>query len=220
MPTRELIYIYDALCGWCYGFSPVMQQLHEKYGGQLTFTVVSGGLALGDRVLPIGGMASYILESIPTVEMSTGVKFGEAYKALLREGAYMQNSEPPAIALAVVKAKYPERALGFAHALQQAMFLHGKSLNDPKTYEELAYQQDLPSPAQFVDDMAMITYADKAREDFMYAARLGATGFPTVIFRDGNKKNPKTGHDQYWQLSRGYRDYAYLDRALEELIPS
>ena len=32
-----IVYVYDALCGWCYGFAPVIERLHEKYGDRLTY---------------------------------------------------------------------------------------------------------------------------------------------------------------------------------------
>ncbi len=50
----KLIYVYDALCGWCYGFSPVMMQLHSKYKDSIDFQVVSGGMITGNRIGPIG----------------------------------------------------------------------------------------------------------------------------------------------------------------------
>ena len=53
-------YVYDALCGWCYGFSPVMQNVAAKYDDRLNFEVISGGMVTGPRVGPIGQVAPYI----------------------------------------------------------------------------------------------------------------------------------------------------------------
>lgn len=205
---QEFIYVYDALCGWCFGFGPVVEKLYNKYKDDVKFTVVSGGLALGDRVLPVKTIASYVQEAIPIVEKTTGIVFGEPYKALLKEGSYIQNSEPPAIALAIFKEKYPERAVEFAHALQRALFVDGKSLNDNATYEALAYEFEL-QPAAFVDKLKSIEFTQKAHDDFLYAHRLGINGFPATLFKDKEK---------YWLLSRGYQEYDYLDRALTELL--
>jgi hypothetical protein len=70
---HKIIYIYDALCGWCYGFSPVMQQLQEKYAGKLEFEVLSGGMIMGLRAGPIGEVAAYIEKAYPDVESETCV---------------------------------------------------------------------------------------------------------------------------------------------------
>ncbi len=60
MKKGKLIYVYDALCGWCYGFSPVISKIHKEYKDSLEFEVISGGMILGDRIGPIGEVASYI----------------------------------------------------------------------------------------------------------------------------------------------------------------
>jgi putative protein-disulfide isomerase len=37
-----LYYVYDPLCGWCYGFSPVINQLKESMQDEFTIEVISG----------------------------------------------------------------------------------------------------------------------------------------------------------------------------------
>ncbi len=45
----RIIYVNDALCGWCYGFSPVITAIHEKYKDELDFEVISGGMVTGSQ---------------------------------------------------------------------------------------------------------------------------------------------------------------------------
>jgi hypothetical protein len=75
--TPTIYYCYDAYCGWCYGFSPVIRRLFEAYKHLLAFEVLSGGMILPETPQPIGVMADYIREAYPTVEKHTGIKFGE-----------------------------------------------------------------------------------------------------------------------------------------------
>ena len=35
-----LFYCYDAYCGWCYGFSPVIKQIAATYKTQLNIEVI------------------------------------------------------------------------------------------------------------------------------------------------------------------------------------
>jgi putative protein-disulfide isomerase len=42
VPT--IIYCYDAYCGWCYGFSPVIKKISEEYRHQIHFETLSGGM--------------------------------------------------------------------------------------------------------------------------------------------------------------------------------
>lgn len=55
-----LIYCYDAYCGWCYGFSPVMKKIFEEYSGTMTFEVLSGGMVLPEKPVHIAASAGYI----------------------------------------------------------------------------------------------------------------------------------------------------------------
>jgi len=43
MEKVKLIYYFDALCGWCFGFSPVISQLEKEFEDRLNFEVISGG---------------------------------------------------------------------------------------------------------------------------------------------------------------------------------
>ena len=48
-----LIYCYDAYCGWCYGFSPVIKKIAEEYKDKLDIEVLSGGMMIGEGKMPI-----------------------------------------------------------------------------------------------------------------------------------------------------------------------
>lgn len=51
MNEQELsfIYVWDAYCGWCYGFSNSIRTLHENHP-EISLTLVSGGLFVGKEV--------------------------------------------------------------------------------------------------------------------------------------------------------------------------
>jgi len=42
-----LIYCYDAYCGWCYGFSPVIKKIAEDYKDIFDIGVFCGGMMIG-----------------------------------------------------------------------------------------------------------------------------------------------------------------------------
>ena len=135
----SIIYVYDALCGWCYGFSPIIKQVFEKYQTQFDFEVISGGMILGERQGPIGEVAAYIKGAYKNVEDTTGVKFGENFvNVVLQEGNLYFSSEKPAIALSVFKTIYPKKAILFAHDLQSAIYHDGLDLSIDESYIVLA----------------------------------------------------------------------------------
>src|SRR3546814_11607747 len=47
MSTPHLIYFADPMCSWCYGFSPVLDEIRHAFGRALPVRVVMGGLRPG-----------------------------------------------------------------------------------------------------------------------------------------------------------------------------
>ena len=121
-----LIYCYDAYCGWCYGFSPVIKRIIAAYKDELNIEVLSGGMMIGEQVMPIEKIGPYILQEYKRVEELAGVKYGEDYLWHINnpdKSDWVMNSEKPAIALCILKEYYPERQLEFATDLQYALKL-------------------------------------------------------------------------------------------------
>ncbi len=75
----KIIYCYDAYCGWCYGFSPVIKEIWENHKDKFDFETISGGMIPVESTQHIGGIASYIKDAYKTVENMTGVTFGPDY---------------------------------------------------------------------------------------------------------------------------------------------
>ena len=83
--SPTLYYCYDAYCGWCYGFSPVIRRLFEEYRQTVAFEVLSGGMILPEKPQPVRVIADYILSSYKTVEERTGIRFGEDWLWHMRQ---------------------------------------------------------------------------------------------------------------------------------------
>ena len=41
---RELYYIADPMCSWCYGFAGVIQGIHAQYQDRMDISLIVGGL--------------------------------------------------------------------------------------------------------------------------------------------------------------------------------
>lgn len=205
----KIIYVYDALCGWCYGFSPVIKRIYDEHKNDFDFEILSGGMVLDERegiVTP--EMCEYILESIPRVEEYAGVQFGEPHKKQLREGTLYQSSLKPSAALCAFKKHKPDDAIYFAHDMQKKFFYEGKSLEENATYTELAEAFGIDAET-FVKETESDEYKYLAHLEFDYVQKMGITGFPALI---GEKNN------EYYWLSEGYQPYNNIKNAIEQLI--
>jgi putative protein-disulfide isomerase len=206
----ELLYIHDPLCGWCYGMSPVINRVQQEFAGRLDVSVLCGGMAVGERATPINEAWGYIKNALSDVEKATGVAFGMAFKALAEEGTYVYDSEPPCRAIVTFRqiTQDPARTVGFAHAVQAALFRDGQDLNDPSTYNGLLAPFDV-DVVEFQRRFAAPETARATQQEFAAVARIGVQGFPTSVVRIG---------EQGYVLARGYQPYEQVRQDLEQLL--
>jgi putative protein-disulfide isomerase len=198
----KIIYVYDPLCGWCYGFSPVIQQLRESHGAAYDFEVISGGMVTGNRVRPFREMAEYISQAYPRLNAMTGARFSDTFlNGLLWDSTAMLNSMPGSVALSVFKSIRPQEAVAFAGALQTSLYQGANAPEQWDQYAEIARRFGLDGE-DFLVKMRDPASAQMAQADFRRAEQLGVSGFPAVLLEkpDG----------QIVPLSNGWVPYSEL----------
>lgn len=210
-----LYYCYDAYCGWCYGFSPVIKSLEETYRNKVAFDVLSGGMILPETPTHFGTMATYIQSAYKQVEKLTGVTFGPDFLWHVfhpDETDWYPDSTKPAIALCILKELHPERAVEIAADLQYALNFEGRDLTDDEAYRHLLPKYGI-SDEDFYTRLKSEEYREKGYYDMALVKQLQVTGYPTVLLQVSDAK--------FFLLSRGYVDYetlkARLEKALEEV---
>ncbi|MCB0705364.1 MAG: DsbA family protein [Saprospiraceae bacterium] len=205
----NLTYVYDPLCGWCYGFSATIGKLFDNYHEKLDFEVISGGMVIGDREGPIGEVAPYIQDAYRQVEERTGVVFGEAFlNDVLDDGRTYFSSLPPSRALATIKKHAPAEAFRFSGAIQKAIYYDGINPNDPEAYVPYAQTTGV-DPQTFLECMKDPETEDLAKQDFHFSRQLQVQGFPAVFVFLNNT---------YYLIARGYTDYENLERTLNKVL--
>jgi len=147
-PKVKLYYLFDPLCGWCYAFDAIIRQVSLALKGQVEVEAVSGGMITGMREGPVGAMSGFILQTLPVIEQHSGVRFGEPYLEMVREGTRFLSSIAPSRALEAFKQLVPGRSVEFANDLQRAQFVEGKDFNREETYLELIQPYGI-DPEQF-----------------------------------------------------------------------
>lgn len=205
----QILYIFDPLCGWCYGFSQNMLEFSKKYENQCEFVPVTGGMVTGSRIAPYAEIADYIKSAHHRLEITTGATFGEAYKQnFLEDGTALTNSEPPSRALITFRTFIPSKGIAYAHALQNAHFKDGRDYNDDSLYHDLAEVFGLDAKV-FMERFHTDEIKQNVQEEFAWVKESGVQGFPTVVYRSGQK---------YYLLSHGYATQDTLEKSLEKAI--
>ncbi|MCD6068302.1 MAG: DsbA family protein [Bacteroidetes bacterium] len=205
MDKPRILYVQDAMCGWCYAFGGIMDEMQQQYGDYFDFIAVSGGMVVGERIGPIGKLKDFLKTAMPRVEEHTGVKFGEKYLALLEEGSYMNNSIKPAIALSAFKSMLPFKSVEFAHDMQFEHFYNGKDLNEKEVYIGLAAQFNIDAN-ELLARMNNEQFHQFAKDDFEFVKKLGISGFPCVL--------GETSKGMY-MLANGYVPEEQMDGILQ-----
>jgi putative protein-disulfide isomerase len=205
----KIIYVYDALCTWCYGFSKVIKDCYETHKHEFKFEVLSGGMMIGDRVGSINDIAPFIKTGYKTVENSTGITFGDKYLKVLQEGSMILNSEMPAIALSLLKQYFPEQSIVFAHEIQRALYFDGADPNKIETYLPIAINHGI-DPLKFKAKMKMDSSKEIAFYDFALVKQLRVESFPAVLMQ--------TSESSFYLIAKGYTDLETLELRISNIL--
>ncbi len=208
LPT--LYYVYDALCGWCFGMSPGIVSLRDSWQGRLNFEVLSGGMVTGSRIGPATDMAQYIRGAHKRVEEMAGVKFGRAFlDGTLSNPEAIFNSIKPSQALTAAKQLRPDVAVSMAHAIQQAIYVDGQLPDVWATYEVIAIKLGLNDDGQFLA-LAQSDVIEKATQaEFGQVQAWGVTGFPTLVL---------DFEDKLYLLSQGFSPAKSISERIERVL--
>ncbi|MCC7523556.1 MAG: DsbA family protein [Chitinophagaceae bacterium] len=207
-----LIYCYDAYCGWCYGFSPVMLKTEREYRSILDFEVLSGGMILPESPKHIGAIANHIKTAYTAVEQTTGVTFGSDYLWHINnpeDSDWFPSSEKPAIALSAIKEDFPQLSVQFASSLQHALHYEGRDLCDDEAYRLLLREYPI-TPDLFYERLNSEAFREKAYYDFALCKQLEVTGFPAVFLQVSDKK--------FYAVARGFTDFNTLKERIDNVL--
>ncbi|WDF05544.1 DsbA family protein [Shouchella hunanensis] len=186
----SLVYVWDAYCGWCYGFSDSLKAFHASHP-ELKLTVLSGGLFIGSKKSSIGSYP-HIPEANKRIHKLTGAEFGEKYEKLLEEGSFVLDSEAAARGLSALKYFAPDKAYKLASEMQIKFYVEGKSLSSEKTYLEIARNNSLDADAVINRFNSNISAKD-AYNEFEQVQALGINSFPTLLLKKGDELIPLGG---------------------------
>ncbi|MFQ2271611.1 DsbA family protein [Aeromonas enteropelogenes] len=176
--TLTLHYVYDPLCGWCYGAASLLAAAAGIPG--IAIELHAGGLWLGARRQPMGmALRDYVRPHDERIAALTGQSFGERYfnDLLLREG-YMLDSEPPIRAiLAVIALGGDGHAM--LHRIQQSHYRDGIWVGALDALAALAAEQGISQEA-FIGAFHRADLAAHLADSQGWMDRLGGQGYPTL----------------------------------------
>ncbi|MBO9685110.1 DsbA family protein [Roseateles chitosanitabidus] len=190
--NKILHYIFDPLCGWCYGASSALAALVDVPGVKLR--PLPSGLFAGAGARPMDGeFAAYAWSNDQRIEHLTGQRFTERYRSdVLADRQQRFDSGPATMALTAVALTAPARELDALKAIQQARYIAGQDITQldrlATVLVDLGLHQAAERLAQPDDELLA---ADRARVAGAQAllSEFGARGVPTFILEaDGHRQ--------------------------------
>ncbi len=208
MSRSTLIYIADPMCSWCWGFSPVLEEMRKLYDNQVSFQLLLGGLRPGNTERFDESRRTYILQHWKAVHERTGQPFNFDFAM---EPTFTYDTEPASRAVALTRKLMPGKEWEFFKRVQEAFYVDNADVTKGECLEELATLLGMDA-SSFRKLFQLPESKQKVWEDFDQARQLGVDGFPTLIGRNGSLVST---------LMHGYQDMKTLvssiDRFLEKV---
>lgn len=132
-----LHYLFDPLCGWCYGAAPAIEALSSEPG--ITIELRPTGLFSGAGARAMDdGFAAYAWSNDQRIEQFTGQPFSEVYRQqVLGDRRQRFDSTAATLALTAVQSTAPARELEALKTIQRARYVDGKDVSSLTTLVEL-----------------------------------------------------------------------------------
>lgn len=197
--SKEIIYVADPMCSWCWGFSPAIEIIRERFSAQVPVRLVVGGLMPNVKNLLSDESKSEIRHHWEQVHETTGQPF--CFDFFEREG-FTYNTEPSCRAVVAARSIAPERSFAFLANVHEAFYVGNRDVTDPQVLLALAEETGLDRE-DFVASFNAKEIMEETFRDFQTARRMNVRGFPSILLRDD---------EEYAFLTVGYQP-------LENLAP-
>ncbi|MDE2295003.1 MAG: DsbA family protein [Gammaproteobacteria bacterium] len=207
MNGPHLVYFADPMCSWCWGFSPVLDAIDQRFGARLPVHLVLGGLRPGNRT-PMGSPErDEIRRHWEHVHEASGQPFDFSF---FERPAFVYDTEPASRAVVVMRRRAMTDGLAGLRRLQRAFYAENRDVTDPQTLCALAGELGF-DVERFRADLDSDDAVRETRSDFDTAQRVGIRGFPTLIAGTG-------GPGEYTLVTHGFQPAQRLLPSLERWL--
>jgi len=195
MPTKEILYIADPMCSWCWGFTPSLQAMAERATGLVSLTMMMGGLRPLTRSPMDEAQRAEIRHHWEAVEERSGQPFNYDF---FEQNNFTYDTEPACRAVCVVRTIARPLVLDYFEAVQRAFYVENRDVTDGAVLQEIARKKGIDHAA-FAERFNDIGSAYQTAGDFQSARQLKVTGYPTVMLRDDQAFGILTTGYQPWE---------------------
>ena len=184
MNTTTLHYIYDPLCGWCYGAAPLVKAAREVLGVRPH----GGGMMTGARRQAVTPqLRDFVKPHDARIAQLSGQRFGPGYlEGLVCVTNAACDSEPPTAAMLAAEV-IAGRGLDMLAQLQIVHYVEGRRIADRAVLIDVAAALGLDSAifAEALNRQSGEAVQAHINETRAFMAQVGAQGFPSFVLETG-----------------------------------
>ncbi len=200
---KELIFVLDPMCSWCWGFAPVIEALRARLKEKYTFSLVLGGLRTKGEMPWDERSKEYLKEHWKQVSQRTGQPFSER---LFEKASFDYDTYPACKAVITVRELFGmQSAFDYLHRIQEAFYSRTEDITNIDVLLHLLKRSESDQSAFrtfFESDRAQLLM----EHDFAKARSMGANAFPSVVVID------EEGH---MVCQKGYRSLPEMLKLLK-----
>ncbi len=184
MQGPHLVYFADPMCSWCWGFSPVMGEISQRFGAALPIRLVLGGLRPWTREAMDQGDRANVRGHWEHVHQASGQPFDFGF---FEREHFVYDTEPASRAVVVLRRRGMPTGLAALRRIQRAFYAENRDVTHIDTLAALAVELGVDD-AGFREEFASDAAREDTRADFALAQACGIRGFPTLIAGEGGDK--------------------------------
>jgi len=188
----QVTYLFDPLCGWCYGASAALQQIADL--PQIDLKLAPTGLFSGTGARPFDAhFASFAWQNDQRIARVSGQIFSEAYKKqILDTAGGMFDSGPATLGLVAVGLSEASSELVALKALQHARYVEGQNTSELSVVAKVLGDAGFKLAAKKLETpkeellAALQTRVQAAQAEM---TRFGIQGVPALIVGEGPNRH-------------------------------
>jgi putative protein-disulfide isomerase len=190
--SKTLHYLFDPLCGWCYGATPAVTALSEA--ADIRIEPLPTGLFSGDGARPMDdAFADYAWSNDQRIERLTGQRFTPRYRTqVLANRERLFDSGPATVALTAVSLTEPTKELNALKAIQSARYVDGRDITEVPMLIDVLKQLELVDAASLLErrspELLQANHTRTAKA-MTWMRELGAHGVPAFILQSGTERS-------------------------------
>lgn len=201
--NKQLIYVHDPMCSWCFGFSKVYQLISAQLPENIGIIRLLGGLAPDtDEIMP-ESTRQMVQQNWRRIEQHIpGVEFNYDFwtKCQPRRATY-----PACRAVIAAREQGNEFDVLMTQQIQQAYYRQARNPSDNETLIALAGELGLDQDRFSAQLVAGQTH-QQLLDEIATARAIGISGFPSLILQ---------ADDKFKSVSVNYTN---VDAVLEQIL--